>query len=165
MEIRILKIEELEIVKDLAYRIWPKTYGHIISQDQMTYMLNWMYSLETLETNFNKNHTYICLSSTGIDIGFLDLETNDPELGNMKIHKIYVLPEFHGKGFGYELMKKARDFALENDMNSLTLQVNRDNKAVDFYKRYGFEIIDEKDFYIGNGFYMNDFVMRYNINN
>lgn len=163
MNIRTLKINELEIVKNLAYRIWPISYGHILSKEQMTYMLDCMYSLETLENNFKSNHTYFCISSNGEDVGFLDVELNHPLLGNMKIQKIYVLPEFHGKGIGFELMKKALDFAKENRMNSMSLQVNRNNSAVEFYKRFGFEITDEQDFDIGNGFYMNDFVMSYKI--
>jgi ribosomal protein S18 acetylase RimI-like enzyme len=161
MEIRILEKKELEIVQNLAHRIWPKTYEHIISQEQMKYMLNWMYSIETLELNFLNNHTYFCIASNAMDIGFLDVETNHPEEANMQIHKIYVLPEFHGKGIGFQLMKKAKDFANESQMQSMSLQVNRNNKAVDFYKRFGFEIIYEQDFDIGNGYFMNDFVMRY----
>ena len=164
MGIRILKRDELEIVKDLAYRIWPLTYGEIISKEQMNYMLNWMYSLETLETNFIKNHTYFCISSNGIDVGFMDVETDHPNTGNMKIQKIYVLHEQHGNGFGYKLMQEARDFAKVREMNSMSLQVNRNNPAIEFYKRFGFKIIDEQDFEIGNGFYMNDFVMQYIIN-
>jgi ribosomal protein S18 acetylase RimI-like enzyme len=164
MEIRILKQDELEIVKDLAYRIWPLTYGEIISKEQMNYMLNWMYSLETLETNFKKNHTYFCIASNGIDVGFMDVETDHPEVGNIKIHKIYVLHEQHGNGFGYKLMKEARDFAKTREMNTMSLQVNRNNPAIEFYKRFGFNIIDEQDFEIGNGFYMNDFVMQFKIN-
>lgn len=163
MEIRILKPHELEIVKDLAYRIWPLTYGNIISQEQMNYMLGWMYSLETLEANFKNNHTYFCISSNGVEVGFLDVETNHPKNENMKIHKIYVLHEEHGKGLGYNLMLKARDFAKQNNMNTMSLQVNRNNPAIEFYNRFGFEIIDEQDFEIGNGFYMNDFVMSYKI--
>jgi ribosomal protein S18 acetylase RimI-like enzyme len=61
-------------------------------------------------------------------------------------------------------MKQAFNFAKENQMNSMTLQVNRNNKAVEFYKKFGFEIIDEQDFDIGNGYYMNDFIMRFKIN-
>jgi ribosomal protein S18 acetylase RimI-like enzyme len=164
MEIRTLKKDELEIVKNLAYLIWPKTYGHIITSEQMSYMLNWMYSLECLENNFNNNHTYFCISTNGKDIGFMDLEINHPETGNLKIQKIYVLPNYHGKGFGLELMKKARDFASKKLMNSMSLQVNRNNIAVEFYKKFGFEIIDVQDFDIGNGYFMNDFVMQYKIN-
>ena len=163
MEIRQLKMHELEIIKSLAYRIWPKTYGHIISQEQMTYMLEWMYSIETLESNFNKNHTYFCIVSGEQDIGFLDVEINHPEKENMKIHKIYVLSEFQGKGMGYALMQKAMEFAKHNQMKFMSLQVNRNNNAVDFYKRFGFEVIDEQDFDIGNGYFMNDFVMQMKI--
>lgn len=163
MEIRQLKMHELEIIKSLAYRIWPKTYGHIISQEQMTYMLEWMYSIETLESNLNNNHAYFCLSSGNGDVGFLDVEINHPEKENMKIHKIYVLSEFQGKGMGYALMQQAQEFAKQNQMKSMSLQVNRNNNAVYFYKRFGFEIIDEQDFDIGNGYFMNDFVMQMKI--
>jgi ribosomal protein S18 acetylase RimI-like enzyme len=94
----------------------------------------------------------------------MDVETDHPNTGNMKIHKIYVLHEQHGNGFGYKLMQEARDFAKVREMNSMSLQVNRNNPAIAFYKRFGFKIIDEQDFEIGNGFYMNDFVMKFIIN-
>ena len=127
-------------------------------------MLNWMYSIQTLQENLRNGHFYFAISMNEQDVGFLDLEPNNPIEGNMKIQKIYVLPEFQGMGLGYELMKQAFNFAKENQMNSMTLQVNRNNKAVEFYKKFGFEIIDEQDFDIGNGYYMNDFIMRFKIN-
>jgi ribosomal protein S18 acetylase RimI-like enzyme len=123
-----------------------------------------MYSIQTLQENLRNGHFYFAISMNEQDVGFLDLEPNNPIEGNMKIQKIYVLPEFQGMGLGYELMKQAFNFAKENQMNSMTLQVNRNNKAVEFYKKFGFEIIDEQDFDIGNGYYMNDFIMRFKIN-
>jgi ribosomal protein S18 acetylase RimI-like enzyme len=164
MKTRILTVEELEIVKNLAYRIWPIAYKEILSQEQLEFMLNWMYSIQTLQENLRNGHFYFAISMNEQDVGFLDLEPNNPIEGNMKIQKIYVLPEFQGMGLGNELMKQAFNFAKENQMNSMTLQVNRNNKAVEFYKKFGFEIIDEQDFDIGNGYYMNDFIMRFKIN-
>jgi hypothetical protein len=38
--------------------------------------------------------------------------------------------------------------------------VNRYNKARAFYEKLGFVVIDEKDFDIGNGYFMNDYVME-----
>jgi hypothetical protein len=38
--------------------------------------------------------------------------------------------------------------------------VNRYNKAKDFYEKAGFKIIETVDIEIGNGFYMNDYVME-----
>ena len=42
----------------------------------------------------------------------------------------------------------------------LELNVNRENKAIGFYKKLGFTIIAEEDIPIGNGFFMNDYVMQ-----
>jgi len=48
--------------------------------------------------------------------------------------------------------------------STLQLQVNRHNKAKDFYELLGFTIIEEADFDIGNGYFMNDYVMEKKIN-
>jgi hypothetical protein len=45
----------------------------------------------------------------------------------------------------------------------LRLNVNRYNKAKFFYEKLGFKIIGSEDVDIGNGFYMNDFVMQKNL--
>ena len=41
----------------------------------------------------------------------------------------------------------------------LELNVNRKNKAINFYKKYGFTILKEEDIDIGEGYFMNDYVM------
>ena len=42
---------------------------------------------------------------------------------------------------------------------SVRLNVNRQNNAVGFYKKMGMDIIAQGDFPIGNGFFMNDYIM------
>jgi ribosomal protein S18 acetylase RimI-like enzyme len=45
-------------------------------------------------------------------------------------------------------------------INAMRLQVNRKNvKAINFYFKNGFVIEDAKDFDIGSGYFMKDFVM------
>ena len=46
------------------------------------------------------------------------------------------------------------------EVNYLELNVNRQNIAVGFYKKLGFNIVAEEDISIGNGFFMNDYVMQ-----
>ena len=43
---------------------------------------------------------------------------------------------------------------------AIELNVNRQNLALGFYRRMGMRIDREGDFDIGNGFYMNDYIMR-----
>jgi ribosomal protein S18 acetylase RimI-like enzyme len=39
------------------------------------------------------------------------------------------------------------------------LNVNRNNKALGFYQKFGFVILREEDIDIGNGYFMNDYIM------
>jgi ribosomal protein S18 acetylase RimI-like enzyme len=160
MEIRRLIKSELHIVSDLAHKIWPSTYAQIISQEQMTFMLNWMYSIETLEKSYETNHAFFAVFDADQPLGFIDLELHNPHPHWMKLQKIYVLPEKQKLGIGLALMDYTVLFAQENGMKHITLQVNRTNKAVSFYERLGFYVADEQDFDIGNGYFMNDFVMQ-----
>ncbi|MEN9302957.1 MAG: hypothetical protein RL264_1386 [Bacteroidota bacterium] len=158
IQIRSCKREELSIISDLAYRIWPLAYKEMISQQQMDFMLNWMYSLETLEKQFEEGQQFFIAEENVEPVGFIAIEALSKQ--NWKIQKLYVLVEKHGRGIGKFLLQKAIDLAKKQQVFSLELQVNRENKAVEFYKKMGFTIREAADFDIGNGFYMNDYVME-----
>ena len=55
-----------------------------------------------------------------------------------------------------EVIKEVR----KEKSSNLILNVNRNNEAVEFYKRNGFEIDSSEDIDIGNGYFMNDYIMR-----
>ena len=46
---------------------------------------------------------------------------------------------------------------------TLLLQVNRHNKAKQFYDKLGFKVLKMADFDIGRGYFMNDYVMALSI--
>jgi diamine N-acetyltransferase len=52
------------------------------------------------------------------------------------------------------------EFAGAKKGKRLQLQVNRHNDAKNFYTKQGFVIIKEADTDIGNGFFMNDYIME-----
>jgi diamine N-acetyltransferase len=43
---------------------------------------------------------------------------------------------------------------------TLLLNVNRDNSAKTFYEKLGFAVLKVEDIDIGNGFFMNDYIME-----
>ena len=45
----------------------------------------------------------------------------------------------------------------------MELNVNRDNPALGFYKHMGMRKVREGNFPIGNGYYMNDYIMGLDI--
>ena len=155
--IRILSCSELFIIQELAYRIWPISYKDMISKDQIDYMLNWMYDLAVLQNNHEKGDSFYVYFKDKSPVGFIHLE---PLNEHLKLQKLYVLPEFQKYGIGSAFLNFIHEHALLNNFQCILLQVNRQNSAVNFYLKNGFIIEKEEDFNIGNGFEMNDFVMK-----
>jgi Acetyltransferases len=82
------------------------------------------------------------------------------EPGIYKLHKIYVLPYNQGKGTGKFVITEIIRAISRKGGKGLQLNVNRNNKAKDFYEKMGFVVIREEDIDIGNGYFMNDYVME-----
>ncbi|MFC4739618.1 GNAT family N-acetyltransferase [Flavobacterium ponti] len=151
---------QLSIVRDLAYKIWPTAYGEILSEAQLNYMLDKFYSLESLtEQMEQRKHIFLLAEEDDKYIGFSSYELHIDN-HKTKIHKIYVLPETQGKGFGVQFINEIEKRAQEANNKLLFLNVNRFNKAQYFYKKLGFEIAYEEDIEIGTGYLMEDFVME-----
>jgi N-acetylglutamate synthase-like GNAT family acetyltransferase len=158
MRIRLARAAELPILEALARAIWPSTYATIISAAQIEFMLDWMYSTKTLLQQQEEGHEFYIIESAGIDSGFMALEWVKVKK-SIKINKLYVLPSLHGQGAGRLLIDKAIERAKATNASQLYLQVNKANKAKDFYLRMGFQIDQEAVFDIGNGFVMDDYIM------
>ncbi|WP_298712287.1 GNAT family N-acetyltransferase [Chitinophaga sp.] len=152
--------QQLSIVQQIAYDTWPHTFGNILTPEQIDYMLKMMYDLDVLkELVEKKGHVFLLAEADGNFGGFAGYELNYKKEPVSKLHKIYVLPQMQGKNAGLALISEVERIAREAGMKKLSLNVNRDNKAVGFYERNGFAISGEEDIDIGNGFFMNDYIM------
>lgn len=151
--------EQLPIIHKLAYRIWPGTFHGILSDKQIAYMLNWMYSIPALQEQMKSGCHFLLAKEDKTAVGYASYQLNIAG-GVTKLHKIYFLPSEQGKGFGREMIGKVMKIAKENDQYFLQLNVNRYNKAAHFYTRLGFKVIKQEDIDIGNGYFMNDYVME-----
>ena len=160
MNIVVATKEQLLIVRDLAFKIWPKAYGNIIAAGQIEYMLEMMYSIPSLEKQLQNNKIFLLAEEKNQIIGFASYELNVDNSNKTRIHKLYVLPEIQGKGIGKQLINYIATIALTNNNLAINLTVNKNNPAKDFYLKTGFEIKEEIVFDIGNGYVMDDFIME-----
>lgn len=153
--------EHLFIIQTLSDKIWPHTFQDILTKEQIGYMMDMMYSTSSLEKQMDElNHHYLLVEDNGEYVGYTSYELNYKGTATTKIHKIYILPSLQGKGTGRFLIETIGEIARKNDNNILSLNVNRFNKALDFYKRIGFDVVSHEDIDIGNGFLMEDFVLN-----
>ena len=161
MHIRRAQLDELPILENLARQIWPDTYAQIISQEQINFMLDWMYSFPILKQQQEEGHEFYIIATEGTDIGFMALEWLEQEgISELKINKLYVLPSLHRRGAGSALLEKAKERAAETRCQAVFLQVNKANAAKNFYLKLGFQVREEAVFDIGNGFVMDDYIME-----
>lgn len=144
----------------LADKIWRKHYPSIITPQQIDYMLINMYSNEQLLKQMEAGQVFTLAYFQNEPVGYISISTSDNK--NYFLHKFYILVNEHRKGLGSELFKHI----LQQIKNAKTLEltVNRKNyKAINFYFKNGFVIKEVADFDIGNGYFMNDFIMVKNI--
>ncbi len=162
MKTRKANISDIPIIQSIAEAAWRPTYGKILSEEQCVYMLDWMYNTQKLEEQINGNIQFILLENQeSIAIGYASFEKTEEGIG--KLHKIYTHPAYKQKGGGSLLLNEIIQMARSLNVKIIELNVNRFNSAVEFYLKKGFKIKEEVDLEVGQGFYMNDFVMRYEL--
>ena len=154
-------LKDLPVINTLAHVIWPAAYREILSPDQLKYMLNKIYALTFLENQFlNLHHNFIIAYDENVPVGFASFSPKEEDILVFRLHKIYVLPSQQGSGTGKMLLDYLINAIKKQGATVLTLNVNRYNKARYFYEKRGFTISGEVDIDIGEGFYMNDYIME-----
>jgi len=162
--ITLRKAETLDIpmIRELAGNTWFETYRKMLSQDQMDYMFDMMYSENSLLSQMTEtHHEFFIAFENETPLGFVSIEKQTGEL--FHLHKLYIVPHLQKKGVGRILIEKAYDYARDNADSPrciVELNMNRDNPALHFYEKMGMKIHDRGDFHIGNGYYMNDYILR-----
>lgn len=159
LAIRLADKADIPVISILAHVIWPDTYGSILSPAQLKYMLDLIYSEESLQKQFNDNHIFLLAFMNAETVAFASYSQGKKE-GLYKVHKLYVHPMMHGRGLGRKLLDRIVSDVKRKGGNTIQLNVNRNNPARTFYEKYGFTKAGEEDIPIGEGYFMNDYVME-----
>jgi len=158
--IRTASLNDVETIRRIADKTWWEAYSPILEKEQIAFMLGEIYSVEKITSQIEDNtQTYLILEEDGKSVAFAAYSPRDEDPEIYKLHKLYCLPETQGKGYGKILINAVVQKTLEAGKHTLDLNVNRYNKAKDFYERMGFSVAYEEDIPIGP-YWMNDYVMR-----
>jgi len=161
--LRKAKEEDIQLIRDIADATWPDTYLRLIGQQQIDYMLEKMYSRGELLKQFMDGHTFLIAEEGEHEYGFAGYSIADHEARIYKLHKLYVLPSAHGKGVGKILINEVFNQVRDAGGSALQLNVNKQNKAKEFYLKAGFTVKESVKIDIGNGFFMDDYIMEIDI--
>lgn len=151
--------EHLAEISALAEVIWRAHYPGIISAEQISYMLDRMYRVDTLRAELESGIHWFRAIVDGELHGFASVGPADAA-AEFKLHKLYVHPDWHRHGLGSALLKECESTARAHGATTLVLNVNKRNeKAIVTYLKRGFAIRHSIVADIGGSFVMDDFFM------
>lgn len=170
VRISIERVAEVDLprIRDLAERIWRTSYAGLLSVEQIEYMLGWMYSIERLAQDLRSGVAFDWPVIDGKPVGFMatSIEADGPAVAAgstgpaLQLHKLYVLPEWQGRGIGSRLLEHAVQAAMTASCRCVRLRVNKGNhRAIACYRRNGFVQEASVVTDIGGGHVMDDYIM------
>ena len=165
MSVRFVQAKDKSQVSRLALlakEIWEEYYPAIISQGQIAHMIDTFQSPAAIENQIKEGMQYYLTVTDGEEIGYLAYTV---EQGNaLLLSKIYIKRDFRNKGKSREVFEFITQQARNHRCNKIWLTVNKNNKAaIDIYLKKGFTVTESVKKDIGNGFYMDDYVMEYSV--
>lgn len=164
LTIRRATVDDCHLINEMASEVFPATYRELLSSEQLVYMMEWMYVPDNIRKQMQEEgHVYFIAYKGESPCGYLSVQAQ--EKGIYHLQKIYVLPSFQGAHCGSFLFREAVKYikSVYPEPCLMELNVNRNNKALQFYERMGMRKLREGDFPIGNGYYMNDYIMGLDI--
>jgi ribosomal protein S18 acetylase RimI-like enzyme len=144
LKIRQIQKEEYPILEDFLYHAIFLPFGveplprEIIYEPEIFVYIKDFGGKDDCGVVAEQNGQIVGAAWTRIIPAYGHIDDKTPELA------ISVLPNFRGKGIGNEMMQSLFDVLRERGYKQTSLSVQKDNPAVRFYERLGYEITGEK---------------------
>ncbi|TDO91989.1 ribosomal protein S18 acetylase RimI-like enzyme [Halanaerobium saccharolyticum] len=154
-------LSSIKRLSKLAAGIVKKHFDPIIGPEQNDYMIEKFQSAESIIEQLAEGYQYYFVQDNqGEDLGFLAFYPKEEE---MYLSKFYLKAEARGKGLSRKMLDFVIKAAKKENLDYISLNVNKNNDAIKAYQKLGFEKIGEQKKDIGSGFYMDDYVFQYKI--
>ena len=157
LTIRYAVPADAALIADLSRQTFYETFASFNSKENMDMFMNEQFAREILMKEVAAPGNIFFLAMEGEEpLGYVRLRENNnpPELNGInaiEIARIYAVTAAIGKGIGKTLMQECIRVALERKKELVWLGVWENNqRAIDFYTRWGFEKFATHVFMLGN---------------
>jgi len=159
----IMKVDDSEgiaKVVSLAREIWHQHFIPIIGKDQVEYMLAKFQSESSIALQIQSGWQYYLACCGDHFAGYTGL-VPDKDNKRLMLSKLYVRRNDRHMGVGSQFLQFIDQQCRMDGFDVIWLTVNRHNHdTIDWYHRHDFVTVDEVKKDIGNGYFMDDFVME-----
>lgn len=159
-KVELQNLADIAALSALATDIVREHFDPLIGKAQNDYMLSRFQTVEAITNQLEHGYQYYFVCEDGQPIGFLAFYPRNEVL---YLSKFYLQKTQRGKGDSKLMLQFVIANAKKYGLDTIVLNVNRDNPAVYAYEHLGFVKIGEEKNDIGQGFFMDDFVFAYKI--
>jgi len=136
MWVRTASKRDIPAISLLLGQVWHDTYDSIYGVEKVNAITAQWHSAKALAQNLKKPGSEFLVADDGNMIaGTAFASQTEPAIA--KLHQLYVLRQFQGRGVGKLLLEEFEDSFFE--AQNLVLEVEALNEpAIQFYKKYGY---------------------------
>jgi ribosomal protein S18 acetylase RimI-like enzyme len=155
--------EDIAEIQRLARCIWDEAYRELLSKEQIEYMLRMMYSERVIREELQRGTVWELIVADGTPCGYLSYGLSEDN--SVKLFKIYIGNAFRATGIAPTCLSRVKEYAARKGRGYVFLTVNKHNKrAIRSYEKNGFAITASVVTHIGQGFVMDDYIMKCPVN-
>lgn len=148
--------EDIEQIRGFSRHVFKNAFQDFNSEENMEAYISHAFSLKQMEKEFRNPYSFFYkLTKRKVLIGYLKLnvhlgQTERDDLNAMEIERVYIHPDYQGKGLGTRLVEFARQIANTQKKSYLWLGVWEKNvRAIKLYEEIGFEKFGSHPFNLG----------------
>lgn len=155
--IREATVADARLIADISHQTFYETFAAHNTKEDMDKFLNQQFTKGKLIMEVGaRGNTFLLVYNDDKIAGYVKLRDERVPAGMGKVSalevaRIYAMANQIGKGVGSLLMKSCIDIAKEKNKEWLWLGVwEKNQRAIEFYTKWGFEKFDETDFLLGD---------------
>ena len=163
-QLKKANLSDCLLIKNIAEISFREAYKTILSPEQLEYMFHMMYDEENIiKQQTEEGHEYFLVYKGEEPCAYISIEKESDDMFHFQ--KVYALPDIQGAGVGRYMIEQGIAYIKTSHPLpfSVQLNVNRANPALGFYEHIGFKKVAERNHPIGNGFFMNDYIMQIDV--
>lgn len=156
LEIKVATINDSAIISEISKQTFYEAFHMQNTKADMDLFLASHFNVgDTKDELLHPNNTFYLVFDDNVLCGYakvveVDFPTELPNYKTLRLSRIYVLDAFIGKGIGKLLMQTCIEKAKSLQKTHIWLGVwEKNTKAIEFYKRFGFEIFGTEIFVLG----------------
>lgn len=157
VSIRKGNLNDINLLTKISKTSFLEAHGESASEKDINEYVSNTFTNKVFEKELNNiRNVFNLVYYDEIAVGYSKVifnseHSNIPFKNVTKLERLYVLESFHNLKLGFQLFKHNLNEALKNNQAGLWLFVWTENhKAINFYKKVGFEVVDQHDFKISD---------------